>query len=405
VIGVAAASAVLILYFRKPVEEQRTRNFVRIGIALCLLVLIRRWYIFWAAAFFPAALAAFLAAPPRGVHDRRGILCLVKGLAVAGSVCFGFLLLLAGPLVLRAVLTDYSVAFVAYRSSVGAVGQVIGQFGPVLLAVSAAGLASLIASPRTRGVGVLLVVQAALSLALFTHVQKFLGVQHYYILVPALGIGVAAAAHALWDAPFRRAWRTAGIASVCAAVLLSSIAVFSPTPLLAGPLLPRDAYPPLVRPDLPEIDRLLGELTDVKPHRVYVVASSEALNWSTLKMRCGDTHPELCAHIATTSDIDTRDGFPVGFVGADYALLATPVQYHVNASDQQVVGLLARDLISRQGVGRSFEPMGGEFRLKQGVRVQIYRRVAPMRESDLEQLSAQLTRSYPGMDIFEYPIR
>ena len=403
VIGVAIASGVLLTYFKRPLKELRRSDFVRLGVLLCLLVLTRRWYLFWAAAFFPAAIAAFLVAPPERAFERRRLVQLASGLATAGASCLILLLALAGPIVVHVAVTDYATAFAAYRSQASGPGQVEGQFGLALLGIAAIGLGCLVANRRTRALGTFVSVQAALSLLLFTHVQKFLGVQHYYILVPALGIGVAGALHAVWNAARPRAWKIAGSVVAASIVLLSSFSVFSPAPVTAGPLLPRQSYPPLVRPDLAEIDRLLDRLEQIRPERVYVVASSEVLNWSTLKMGCRDRHRDLCDHIAVTSDIDARDGFPFELAGADTVVIATPVQFHVDPADQRTIGLVARDLLSHRRIGRSFALDAGEFQLKQGVKARILRRTAPISDADLRALSAELQRAYPGMAIFRYP--
>jgi hypothetical protein len=121
-----------------------------------------------------------------------------------------------------------------------------------------------------------------------------------------------------------------------------------------------------------------------------------------LKVRCRTRRPDLCSRIAITLDIDTRDGFPSAIAQADYALLATPVQYHVSPNDQQIVGLIARDISRNQGIGKSFEPLPGTFHLDHGVKVQIYRRTGPVQVSDLKALSDELRRRHPGMTILEY---
>ena len=404
--GLIIACSVLLAYFAKAPENQSPLRLAGIGLLLCLMFLTRRWYIFWVASFFPAALLAYLLSSPRAVITWKCFWARGKALAIIGATCLVLLVVLAQPLVERMIFQDYSSAYAAYRSDLaagGKFGQVVVQFGLVLCLASVAGLAWLVRRPESRQLGILLIVQAALSLGLFTSVQGFLGEQHFYLLVPAVGIGIAAATAAAWESRLNPVGRWALIGSVAAAVIVSSTVVFAPTRIFASPLLPQVRHPPLVRSDLPEIDRLLDVLSAAKPASIYVAASSEILNWDTLQVRCQIRHRDLCPRLETTADIDARDGFPHAILDADYVVLATPTQYHVRPEDQQVVGLIARDIRERRGIGASFEALPHQFTLMRGVRVQVFRRLAPTRDDDARALGDELTRSYPDLkSLFDY---
>jgi hypothetical protein len=407
VAGVAVACAVLLAYFSDLPQRHSPIKLAGIGFLLCLLILTRRYYLFWAVSFFPAAMLAYLLGTPRSDRSWSGSFAVLKGLALVAVVCGALLLALAAPLVMRIATTDYAAAYVAYRSELagaGAAGQVVGHFGIALLVLCAGGLGWLAIRKGTRRLGILLIVQALLAVGLFTRVQTLLGVQHYYLLVPAAGIGIAAAIAGLWGSGLRAGWRIGGVAAILAVVLLSSATTFSPSSPTAAPLMPSVRYAPLVRPDVPELRRLLASLAVLKPDRAYVAASSQMFNWSILDMGCRDTQPDLCPHIAVTQDIDLRDGFPRGVLDADYVVLATPTQYHVRPEDQRVVGFVARDIREGRGIGASFRRLPGEFDLAQGVKVAIYRRVAPLRSDAVQALRAELVRSYPqARNLFEAP--
>jgi hypothetical protein len=397
--GVAIACIILLVYFRRPAQQHRLLALVGMGLLFCLLILTRRYYLFWAVAFFPAALLAFVLGGPEG-RDRRKIVAVACNLMVIGIACTACLMILATPLVVHIATTDYSVAYAAYRSELvgqSPVGQVVDHFGIALLVVCAGGLGCLVARRDTRQLGVLLSVQVVLAFALFTRVQTLFGVHHYDLLVPAAGIGVGTVIATCWSAALPTCWRIAGVAGVLAIVLLSAATVFSPTPIPAGPLMPRVRYAPLVRSDLGEIRRLFATLTALRPHRVYIAASSHLVNWSVFAMGCRDMQPDLCTHIAATQDIDTRDGFPRNVLDADYVLLATPTQYHVRPADQQVVGLVARDIREGRGIGTSFQRLPGSFAFAGGATVVIYRRIAPLRRNAVKALGADLLHRYPGM--------
>jgi hypothetical protein len=400
VLGVALASTILLVHFSEPAETHRPAKIAMVGLLLCLLILTRRYYLFWAASFYPAAMLAYLLGTPRAELTVRRISAVAARLALNGIVCAGFLLILAAPLLMRMASTSYSTAYAAYRPELvgaGPAGQVVAHFGIALLAVCAAGLGWLAVRRETRRLGIFLAVQALLAFCLFESVQGLFGVQHYYLLVPAAGVGLAAVLTALWNSRLRTGWRALGVGGVLAVVLLSSVAVFSPSYLPSRGLLPSTRYPPLVREDLQEVDRLLAAVAALEPKRVYVAASSEVLNWGVLGIGCRDRHPDLCKHVFVTPDIDTRDGFPETILEAGYVVLATPTQYHVRPEDQRIVEVVARDVRDGAGIGASFERLAGEFNLARGVKVHIYRRVAPLRSQDVQALREELARHYPRL--------
>ncbi len=408
VLGVAIGCVILLAWFGdRPPERYTLARLAGIGLLLCLLILTRRYYLFWVVGFFPAALLARFADMPRAERSARAVVAIVRALAVVGMACLVFLLILAPPFVRRLVTNDYGAAYSAYRAELvgaGTLGQIVDHFGVALLALCIGGLIWLVTRRVTRGLGTLLIVQAALAFGLFTHVQTLLSVQHYYLLVPAAGVGLVAVIAALWGAAWHPGWRAAGIAAVLATVVASSLTSFSSAQPGAGPLLPRARFAPLVRPDLDTLRRLLATLAALKPHQVYVAASSQLFNSGILSMGCRDLQPTLCPHIAVTQDIDRRDGFPRGMLDADYVVLATPTQYHVRPEDQRVVGLVARDIRSGQGLGRSFARLPGTFVLTQGISVDIYRRTASLPPEAVTALGAELAHAYPDMrSVFEHP--
>jgi hypothetical protein len=396
VLGVAIACAVLLLYFGKPREDQSLLRLIGLGLLLCLLILTRRWYLFWAVSFFPAAIVAQLFGLPRKRPGWRSFWPTARALAIVGVSCGACLLILAAPLLMRMATTDYASAYAAYRPDLtadGSIGQIVAQFGLVLLAVAVGGLAWLTQKPETRQLGILLIVQAILSVVLFARIQGYFGLHHFLLLAPAAGVGIAAAIISLWNVGSR--WRWPAVAAMISAVAISSTTALAPALIAAAPLLPANRYQPLVRSDLAEIDRLLDSLNALKPGLAYTISSSELLNWSTLQMACRERHRALRNHLAVTADIDTRDGFPKEALKADIVLLATPTQYHVRPDDQRVVGLLARDIGEHRGIGTSFQRLPGEFRLMDDIRVVLYRKVRPLRPEDVKALSDELLQAYP----------
>ncbi|NUT01667.1 MAG: hypothetical protein HOP96_11905 [Sphingomonas sp.] len=102
VLGVAIACAILLAWFGKPIEQRSILQLVGIGLLLAVLVLTRRWYLFWAVSFFPAAIVAQVLGTPKDGWNWS----FLKALAIAGAACGLCLLVLAAPLIIRIATTD-----------------------------------------------------------------------------------------------------------------------------------------------------------------------------------------------------------------------------------------------------------------------------------------------------------
>lgn len=409
-IGVVVAGLILLVYFDDRPALLNAHSLAKLaatGLLLSLLILTRRYYVFWAISFFPAAIVSYLATFHWAEVRPRNLIAPLVRLMGVGVACALSLLIFAFPLVKHMVTTKYSSAYEAYRWELAGGGtfvQVIDHFGLSLIALCIAGLSWLVVHQKTRRLGVFLIVQALCSMALFTRVQGLVWVQHFLLLVPAAGIGIAAAVAAIYNSKLAVRWRAAGISAILAVVALNSAAVFFGLQLIPEPITARSRFLPNVRDDLDEVQRLMNSLGRLDAARIYVASSSWMFNPSILTTACRANHRDLCPKIDEGAHVDLRDGFPKGVIGADYVVVATPTQYHLLPQDQMVVGLVAQDIREKRGIGEAFERLPGDFRLTGGVKVTIYRKVAPLRYDAVKALSAKLQSRYPkAKGLFEPP--
>ncbi|MBB3175904.1 hypothetical protein [Variovorax sp. Sphag1AA] len=425
ILGLFVIGLVLRVHFSAPLAEQKMRQLITTGLLLCLLVLVRRWYLFWVVSFFPAlALAQGFA-----IHRQDGGLrwrssggaahkAIIIGLTFAGAMA-----VIATPLVLRILRTDYADIYSAYRysTSITEVAQrLFAYFGWSLLACGLVGLVLLWRRQETRTFAIFLLVQPVIIFCLFARTQDF-GVQHYYLLTPSVGIGIAALVLWLCAQIRKKIWTSLlalALVFVCTIagsllVFLSSrmdkstaasVLAFSSTTISnasspLGALVTTARFPPMLRNDLAEFDRLLSDVVDHGKGTVYVVASSTVLNSNMMAVACRTSGrpPESCARLLPTKDVDKRDGFPHGFVRADTVLVAVPTQYHLRPEDQQVIGLLARDMTEGRGVGAAFRRLPNEYRLENGVAVYVYARSRAFEPAELQALSREFIEHYPGL--------
>jgi hypothetical protein len=284
-------------------------------------------------------------------------------------------------------------------------------FGWTVLVFGAIGLMLLIFRTGTRAFGLFLLGQFFVIIFTFSRTQDF-GIQHYYLLFPALAFGIAATVICLWSGLRSRFWQSTTIGLIFAALLVSSATALMPE--AAGlsssiyKFTPQARYYPLVRTDLGVIDRLLDRLDELPNSNqadVYLLTSSRLLNASILHVACRTSvnRRSVCDRILRTNHVDKRDGLPRQFLDAAYVVVASPIQYHLRPEDQRVIGVFARELIQGTGIGRSFQRLPDEFTLEGGVTVSILKKDRPLEQADLDAIADEFQGYYPDKrDIFSW---
>jgi hypothetical protein len=185
---------------------------------------------------------------------------------------------------------------------------------------------------------------------------------------------------------------------------MNFLAGFSPDPLWQRKpfnwILTGNRHSPLVRNDIEEIDRMLDVLSKTLTNpddRVYVLASSWVLNSSIVRNAplSLNRYAEISPKVLQTHDWDKRDGFPERLLTANYVIVADPIQYHVQPSDQRVIGIPAEMILTGKNIGRSFVKLPYRFELDRGVKCYIYRKLGEFDSSDLAALAGMLKNYYP----------
>lgn len=409
VAGMVMLGVILWMLFSRPLHEQAMARIFVMGGLLAIMVLTRRWYMYWAVCFFPAALLVY------GLHvhaeqgDKKAYMGLIKRIVVAGIVFTAALFLVATPLMLRIAGTSYGDIYSAYKFSnslLEFVQKAVDYFGVGVLACAAAGTARLLYRKESRFNALFLLVHAVMVFILFSRTQDF-GIQHYYLLVPLVATGIAASILGACA----MASRFVGLAlslGILTVVFLSSLYAFFPGARAVAPgfevAAPRNNYYPMTRNDLAELFRMVGSLDESNGRssaKIYVLASSEILNSSIMHIACRldrNTY-SFCENIVAVSDVDKRDEFPATFLTATHVLVAEPAQYHLRPEDQRVVGELLSFVLDNSAADGLFSRLSDTFRLDGGVKAAIYSRNRPFTEQDLENLRRRFAAYYAGWKI------
>ena len=405
--GVGLALVILALYLGQGRRPFATRMLLLIGALLALLVLFRRWYAVWALAFAITVVidgvAGWWLARDR---SRQGLVAAARVPFWIGLACAATLAVLAFPVMVHKLTTDYADIYSAYGGRGGIahrLGEVLVEYGlaPLALCAGAAGL--LLRWRETRRLALFLVPHLVLTYLVMVRIQDH-SPQHWYLYAPGLlaltALALARVVGQAWPARSR----IACLAAVALVGIAATLGMYWPRAGrladAAGTLLPGHRVRPAIRHDLDQVERLLlflDELTAASPGPIYVLSSSGVLaeqmlsfaNWSL------GTSFRSPALVLQASHVDKRDGFPRGLLAARHVLVASPVQVHLRPADQQVVVVPAEAFLEGRGLARAFRQHRPRFTLEGGVEVLVFTRVRPFEPAEIEELVAPLRAAYP----------
>ena len=330
---------------------------------------------------------------------------------VIGLAAFASLSVLAWPLIVTMLTTDYGDIYSAYADSGGSiaghVGHFIRTFGVGLIAFTLIAVLYLLRYSRYRKLTMLLTIHLVIVVVHVSSTQE-MGPHHMYLLMPSVLILLALAAV---DAMCRnnalvRAGALVLLIAYIANGIASHIAVFAPAGDFVRqalvPVVPDNRRTPLVRRDIDEFERLASILDSrveqIGPDaKIYVLASSPVFNVATLNMLEVSTGIPFAAknRLLRTADVDKRDGFPEELFEAAIVAVASPVQFHHEPEEQQVIGIPAEMILSATGIGRAFKLLPQTFELDDGVMVQLYQRTRANSPEERGELSNRLRAAYP----------
>ncbi len=395
-VSAASLIALAMLLYVHPASENRRVSYLGVGAALGMAILFRRHYAYSAIAFFGAVGldAIVIAAGGREDSIRRG-LARMGQIAIAGLGAVAVMSTIGAPFTMHALSLDVAVLYQSYEESLLTnLAYFTGLFGGTLVAVSIAGwiaafLLGSVVQDRARPIALFFVLEVSLWFFLVSETNP----QFVLHFTSFIALGLALGLRAIVDRAPRRV--RFGMPIAAAAVLLATL-LLSLVPVSTVADLPGRSWwiarqRPLQRGDYAEVVRLVETLrryaSPTEP--VFVAASSYVLNRSILATADQTMPPRPGLLIAAGPDVDSRDYLPLsGLMLARFVVVATPVQYHLRAEEQDVVRLAHEALTTTWEIGRDFERLPEEFSL-QGATATIYRRT---KSSDLTAALSALDR-------------
>lgn len=409
-VGLPAIASIMFIMTRMTGEVVRPLYAILLGVNLCLLVVLRRWYSFWVVS---AALAYAIVYATRLIvvarKKKRPLLSIfisarqqIINIGIASFVAI-FLLYLLFPYLFHAYFVNYADLYSAYRS--GRVSQLVSfvnHVGLVVLIMSLLGyLLAAIKERRQTNTNNLYIIlffalQAVLIYMLFTSTQDF-SIHHYYLLVPALLLGIMLLICHLAMSPKSLAkW-------ALLAVLITIISL--PVHCFGRPISYRPTGKdlqataslffgrengPIVRGDLDEMRSLASFLeNNLGPSEYsYIISSSDVFNDSLF--RNINLPQGFVDNVLTTAHVDKRDGFNNDLFLAKYVIVASPIQTHLGGG-QLIIEYTAREILS--GRATNLKEVA-RYKLDRGVELILYEKIDAYPQSFIDELKGRLVAAY-----------
>ncbi len=389
-VDVAACGVALwaVVFYTRPDAPGWCKGILA-GACLAASFLLRRYFIFFAAAFGLAALARSLIR--REWKDFFALFCSAALTAVYCTQAF----------LVDKLTTNYGALYSAYDLGLRSDAMLFCRyFGYLVLAAALCwGLYRLAARAEERGDMVLALVTLAVCFFLVTRVQSH-GQQHTLLYLPCL---------ALLLAPRETEPRGREAVAWCLGAVCTLLALLPRTqPASIAEITVPDPLPGFTfhGPRRGDIDQLLA-LSDYLDGQASVFegqatcsvfASSLLLNTETLtNLRPSLSLPQPWPKMSYlyTASVDKRDAFPWPTLDADFLVVGDPVQVHLGEENQQVVALVAHAVLKGTGLGTAYERLEPAFTLQDGSAVYVYRRTREVTAAEREALAQALRDRYP----------
>lgn len=288
VIGVIVIFTVLMLYFRKDLADQTSRDILAQGLLLSLLILLRRWYAYWVVGFLFAMCITTWA----GIHHNDGhpiekLRLGFRNALMVSVIAVLILFAVATPIAVRMSTTDYRDIYSAYRESDSVLPHFLGlihHYGLWFLATSSLGLVKMATTEGKKLIALFLIVQCIVTFFLFTRTQS-IGVHHHYGISVILSIFTAFFWQNLYLELKTHLLKAVFISSLSVTSVLNLLIVFYPDisnrlgPV--GEVFSQIRRYPLKRQDLDRIHNLLHTLNSLTRFRRQNLCLSQlgSLKW------------------------------------------------------------------------------------------------------------------------------
>lgn len=308
-----------------------------------------------------------------------------NGIVIIGTMLIPLLVFFRGFLINSSKGTIFA-AYSAYQSGgmIHNYQRLVVYYGAIILFIAVIGAMYCLRRKKGLSIGIFLLSSFCISTYLFYKVQS-MGNHHYYITIVPIMVFACAGGYAIYRASYGiHIFKCA--MGLIAFNFIQSVIYVNPVVNL-GSLFTNQRIAPLIRDDIPQIQRMVNDIDELAEEgkTVYILSSSTILNDDLVRKAYMPDKLLAVQNVYVSSHVDLRDGFSGDFLNADVILIADPVQYHLGEESQRVIGLLAEEFIEGRELSSHYSYIK-DYALEDNVTVSMYEKNREFTETDCEYL-------------------
>lgn len=387
----------MIIYSDEIIDFSFLRN-VSFYLFMLLLIFTRRWYAFFSVGFLISffIVTGFSILWLKENKKWKYILKFILNMGTIGLLCLATILLIFKGFFIRSLFNNYAMVYSAYQQGNALTNlKLAGQyFGLLIIIVSIVGILALLFKKTEIKFFSIICLQLLISFFLFVRIQSFSN-QHYYIM--AIQICILFTIGICWLGNFKKKIPLVALFLIVILFIINFTQTFIPilSSFKETKILSNVSVYPQVRSDIKPVKTMISDLdsmTNNNAKKVYLLSSSFTLNSSIVMNAFLPERENALPALLQTHDVDLRDGFPNMLFLADYILVANPIQYHLRADDQEVVGMLADLFLNNQMT--NFKQVK-TYHIENGVSVILFKKIKPYESKNIRLITNHFQNKYP----------
>ena len=400
---VPAALSLLLLknYDAVSLDREQIKRDIYISSVLLCCLMFRRYFIFYIQGYVAGLIALSLYCVMRTTGNQNKAKLMknaILNITVIGLFALAVIAVFFAPMAIRIMRTRYTEVYQAYDMQLSAkVMSLASIFGWINIFFAGLGIILPLLTGHMRKYSCFCIISLIIAALTFFQVQA-MGIHHIYILVPYVFVLVCTGIIQLtWI--FKNKNVKKFVYCLCFIAITSNFfnCYFPASRKFLSPAskLFSTAYNPHIRNDISVLNELadyLNLITDSTDKGIYLCSASGGLDYSIMESLRKPYEALPVRNLMKTCMYDLTDGFPVGFLDADFV-----VTIDSETSNQHVIKFLSDEVMNTDSpIGRHFQKMDKYFVLDRGVKVFIYSRESEFTREDREYMAEYFTNLYPG---------
>lgn len=375
-------------------------------VLILLICFLRRWYMYFIISFFICYFISIVINKLLFEDKTKNtkiilieILNIFINFFISGIVWLFILFVFFKQFLINSVFNNYSFAYSAY--DFGGIKYnldfLLSQVGFFILILFIIGVILCFIYEKNKTFAFFFLLQCFFILILFTQTQS-LGIQHIYLFVPAMIYFICGGIIICFKKLNYNLFKKISVVVIFLFAINFINCYFNhniKVIKILEPVLSQKKLYKRNRTDIKEINELVDYINEINLgyKYSYVLSSSDILNTDILSNSKLPNKKNAIKNLLYTKDVDKRDGFPFSFYVADIIIITDPVGYHLNPKDQQIVGILANNILN--GLAKDSLKLVKTFNLSNNVIAKVYVKEKPYSHEFINNIDNEFKKSYP----------